>query len=78
MARKGIKCTRIRVKAFTKTVCRSVKTGKLVKGGAKMVCPKTWSGKGGRNLKVHKAKNGACYVITKGGGRRFVKKHAKS
>lgn len=70
MARKGIVCKRVRTKAHTKTVCRSKRTGKIVKGGGKkLVCPKRWG-----KLKVHRSKRGSCYVVGTNGQRRFVKK----
>jgi hypothetical protein len=76
MAKRGVKCKRVRVGAHTKTVCRSSKTGRIVKGG-KMVCPKTWRGKKVR----YSTKAKRCYVQgtnrkTGAKYRRFVKKVA--
>jgi len=74
MAKRGVKCKKVRVGAHSKTVCRSTKTGRIVRGG-KMVCPKTYRGKKVRYSK--KAKQ--CYIEgrnrkTGSKYRRFVKK----
>lgn len=76
MAKRGVKCKRVRVGAHTKTVCRSTKTGRITKGG-KMVCPKTYRGK--KVKYSRKAKR--CYITgvnrkTGHSYRRFVKKVA--
>lgn len=74
MARKGISCKRVRTKAHAKMICRSTRTGRIVSGGSakrksRLVCPKRAFG-----YRVHRAKNGSCYIKTKAGGQRFVKK----